>query len=140
MRQANILIDKDGIARIGGLGNACILPDVTEPACPTKADDMYAFGFVAWEVCIPARDVVPLTHSGQVFTGRTPPPGPGGTAPARSSLSGSGLSRPDHHEVSDLVWQIIKGCWHRVASKRMVIGRVVALLEAELSRISASGA
>jgi len=84
--------------------------------------------------------VVQFAHSSQVFTGRPPPPDPAGTAPARSTTSGPRLSRPIHHEVSDIVWRIIESCWHSVASRRMAVGEVVKLLEAELSHISASGA
>ena len=110
-----------------------------EPTHLTKADDMCAFGVVAWEVRISVDGVVLFAHSRQVFTGRPPPPGPAGTAPVRSTTSGPRLSRPIHHEVSDLVWRVIESCWHSVASRRMAIGEVVALLEAEISRISASG-
>jgi len=84
--------------------------------------------------------VVLFANLRQVFTGRPPPPGPAGTAPARSMTKRPKLSRPTHHEVSDLVWRIVESCWHSVASRRMVIGEVVVLLEAELGRISASGA
>ena len=80
MRQANILVEKDGAVRIAGLGDASILshamtrvveggthtdrlprhtprftwlrksPNLTDSTHPTKAGDMYAFGVVAWEV------------------------------------------------------------------------------------------
>ena len=53
-------------------------------------------------------------------------------------LSGARPSRPDNREVSDLVWRIIEGCWHSVASRRMPIEEVVPLLEAEQSHIPTS--
>ena len=56
----------------------------------------------------------------------------------RSMVGGPIPSRPDHHEVSDIVWGMIKKCF--VASAGMTIGEVVALLEAELSRIPTSDA
>ena len=78
--QVKILVDKYGTARIGGLGNAFILSNLTplsprdgtragglphdsasKPISPqpegvpdhslrTKADDVFGFGIVAWEV------------------------------------------------------------------------------------------
>lgn len=50
-------------------------------------------------------------------------------------LKGSGLSRPDCREVSDVVWRVIEGFWDPVASRRMEIKEVVALLEEESCRI-----
>lgn len=50
--QANILVDKDGTARIAGLGNASVFLKSTESTCPTEVGDIYAFGVVAWEVLI----------------------------------------------------------------------------------------
>lgn len=51
--QANILVDKDGTARIAGLGNAYILPHSaarTMEGRAAKASDVHAFGVVAYEV------------------------------------------------------------------------------------------
>ena len=39
--------------------------------------------------------------------------------------------RPDHPEVSDRVWEMMKQCWERVPSKRMTIREVVRTLERE---------
>jgi serine/threonine protein kinase len=78
--QTNVLVDKDGVPHLAGLGNAYILPTSTawtmarrtgtdcthgpeltvpgmSPGCadsthPTKAVDMYAFGVMAFEVWI----------------------------------------------------------------------------------------
>ena len=96
---------------------------------------MRAFGVMAWEVRISVHRVVLFAHSRQVFAGRPQPLGPDGTAPVRSMKSGPRLPRPIHHEVSDLVWRVVESCWYGVA-----VGEVVTLLEAELTRISASGA
>ena len=130
-------MDKGGTARIGGLGNAFILPHSiaqTVEDRTTKANDVYEFGVMAREVQIdPLYGIVPFTHSRQIFTA--------GRAAAHSKLRGSGLSRPtNHNEVTDLVWQIIKNCHNPAATSRMQIVEVVTLLEAELSRISASSA
>ena len=51
--QSNVLVDKDGTARIAGLGNAIILPDPTEPVHSTAGCDVHAFGAMAWEVRMP---------------------------------------------------------------------------------------
>ena len=65
---------------------------------------------------------------------RPPFSGLSGVATMSSMLNGSRPSRPDCHEVSDLVWQVIEGCWNPDASSRMKIEEVVTLLEEELSR------
>ena len=80
---------------------------------------------------IPLYDVY-ITHSTQVFTIEI-------TA-TRSIMSGSMPSRPNHSEVSDIVWQMIKSCLQTEASRRVEIGEVVTLLEAEMARALVSGA
>jgi len=41
-------------------------------------------------------------------------------------------SRPEHPELSDRVWRVLKGCLKKVPSQRKTIGEVVAALDAEL--------
>ena len=41
--------------------------------------------------------------------------------------------RPDHPEVSDRVWEMMKQCWERVPPKRITIREVVRTLEAEVA-------
>ncbi|KAF9645687.1 kinase-like protein [Thelephora ganbajun] len=149
LRTTNILIDKYGVPRIAGLGNVRVLPhstartaeggtsdnqlscnlspevtrlgmspNVTEVIRHTKASDMYAFGVTAFEV----------------LTGRPPFHEMTEISATYLMLSGSRPPRPDHHKVSDSVWRMIQSCWNPVASRRMPIGEVVTLLEAELSR------
>ena len=49
--QVNILVDKDGTARIAGLGNATILPHpMAEAGRSARANDVYAIGVIAYEV------------------------------------------------------------------------------------------
>jgi len=90
--QKNILVDNDGIARLGGLGSAfslslpaswsdaeaersfCgIAPELFDPqasglvhARTAKATDVYAFGMLAWEV---GRIFMRLSISGYSSTG-----------------------------------------------------------------------
>jgi len=39
--------------------------------------------------------------------------------------------RPDHPEVSDQVWEMMKQCWEGVPSQRATIREIVHTLEAE---------
>lgn len=39
--------------------------------------------------------------------------------------------RPDHHELSDRVWEMIQGCWKGDPAKRKTATEVVTILEAE---------
>ena len=43
---------------------------------------------------------------------------------------GAQLPRPDHPEISDRVWEMMKKCWGRVPSERITIMEVVRILEA----------
>ena len=47
-------------------------------------------------------------------------------------LEGHRPGRPDHPELSDRLWKLIKGCWESVAARRKTIADVVRVLEAEL--------
>ena len=93
MSQPDILIDEDGTPHLAGLGNAYILPNFSAwsgedtdktyhqaaelarqdftSMHPTKADDMAAFGFMAFEVqAFPLRCVslVPSPRTGSHWT------------------------------------------------------------------------
>jgi len=46
-------------------------------------------------------------------------------------LNGRRPGRPDHPELSDRVWKMIKGCWKGDPAKRKTIPEVVTILEAE---------
>lgn len=39
--------------------------------------------------------------------------------------------RPDHPEVSDRIWEMMKQCWKRTPPERIAIVEVVRVLEAE---------
>ena len=54
MPQTNVLIDRNGTPRIGGLGNASILPHSTPwtEVGAAKVNDMFALGILAREVRI----------------------------------------------------------------------------------------
>ena len=49
-----------------------------------------------------------------------------------SMLSGRRPPRPDHPDLSDRVWGMIKGCWECVPSRRITIAEVIAILTVEL--------
>ena len=46
-------------------------------------------------------------------------------------LNGRRPARPDHPELSDGVWKMIKGCWKGDPAQRRTIDEVVAILEVE---------
>ncbi|KAF9644623.1 kinase-like protein [Thelephora ganbajun] len=146
LQTTNILVHKDGTVRMAGLGNAYLLPHspawaaesgtstgrllhsrapefagaAMSPNVPdsihlTKASDMYSFGFMAFEI----------------LTGRPPFHGMTEVAAAYLILKGDRPPRPDHHEISDRLWDIIERCWDSVPSKRMSVTEVVNLLEIE---------
>ena len=50
-----------------------------------------------------------------------------------SMLKGRRPRRPDHSELSDRVWKVIKGCWKANPTQRKTIAEVVAVLEAEVN-------
>ena len=163
--QTNILVDKDGTPHIAGLGNAYVLPHFmartprTSTELPshsrasesswagmvlhgasathrTEANDMRAFGAVIFEVRTGWLGWhFRIVHSRQVFTGRLPFFRLPGTAATFLLVSSSRPSRTDCHEVSDVVWRVIEGCWDPVESRRMEIEKVVTLLGEELRRI-----
>ena len=47
-------------------------------------------------------------------------------------LKGRRPGRPDHPELSDRVWKMIKGCWKGDPAQRKTMTEVVAVLEAEV--------
>jgi hypothetical protein len=110
-----------------------------DPSLPAKTNDMYGFGVIAWEVRTGSFvSIVRLAHSKQVLTGRPPFADMTEIAATYSMLSGARPPRPNHHEISDRVWYMIERCWDNVPLKRMSIGEVVSLLEAELRHTSDS--
>lgn len=52
-----------------------------------------------------------------------------------SISNGRRPSRPHHPELSDHVWNMIKGCWEGNPARRKTIAEVVAILEAELNKV-----
>ena len=49
-------------------------------------------------------------------------------------LEGHRPGRPDHPELSNHLWKLIKGCWKSNRAQRKTIAEVVGVLEAELDR------
>lgn len=77
-------------------------------------------------------NIVQFAHMRQVLTGRPPFANMTEIAATYSMLNGARPPWPNHHEISDRVWYMVERCWHNVPSKRMSVGEVVDLLEAEL--------
>ncbi|KAF9646916.1 kinase-like protein [Thelephora ganbajun] len=139
----NILVGADGRARIAGLGAVYIsslvpgmdidrfskvhgsAPELVHPqllgltlAKATKESDVYAFGALAYEV----------------FAGRAPPFGEGGVAGILPKLGGRPPpGRPNHPELSDRLWGMIKGCLESTPSQRKTSTEIVVALDAESS-------
>ena len=47
-------------------------------------------------------------------------------------LKGRRPGRPDHSELSNRVWKMIRGCWKADPARRKTITEVVSILEAEV--------
>ena len=45
-------------------------------------------------------------------------------------VKGRRPSRPDHPELTDRTWKMIKGCWKRKPAQRNTMTEIVAVLEA----------
>lgn len=107
---------------------------------PTKADNMYAFGLMAYEV---RTDFflwyIWFAHSRQVLTGGPVFSGMTEIAVTHLMLKGSRPPRPDNREVSNAVWHMIQSCWDPAVPRRMQVEEVVTILKAELIRISSTG-
>ena len=114
-----------------------ISSNATSVTHPTKAGDMLAFGFAAFEVQTGSFAwYFQFAHSRQILVGQPPFFGMTKIAATYSVLNGDRPPRPNHHEVSDLMWQMTESCWNPVTSRRMVIEEAATLLEEELSRIA----
>ena len=69
----------------------------------------------------------------QVFAGRVPFSNENMVAGVYSMLKGRRPTRPDHPQLSDLVWKVIKGCWKSNPAQRMTIAEVVTTLDIEVN-------
>lgn len=73
------------------------------------------------------------TKWSQVFAERVPFPNESKVVGVCSMLKGRRPHRPDHPEVSDRVWKVIKGCWKDNPAQRMTMAEAITILEAEAS-------
>jgi len=69
----------------------------------------------------------------QIFAGQAPFSDESQVAGVFSMLMGRRPPRPDHPELSNRLWETIKGCWKVDPGQRKKITRVVAVLEAEVA-------
>jgi len=49
-------------------------------------------------------------------------------------VKGRRPGRPNHPELSNRSWKLIKGCWKSDPARRKTIAEVVDVIEAELSK------
>ena len=150
--QRNILVDKDGTLRIAGLGNAYILPhstafeaecgvgtgglprgrielawsemtsNVTDSTQPTKANDMYSFGVMAFEVRTNSFEWYLHALLTQDRSSRDIPPPLNRIAATYSMLKRPRPTQPNHCEISGRLWCIVKRCWHIVPRSAFQLG------------------
>jgi len=104
----------------------------------TKESDVYSLGVVGWQViliigCLMGELLNRVGPFFQIFTGQVPFSDEGWIAGVHSMLSGRRPPRPNHPELSDHVWGVIRGCWECVPSQRRRIAEVVAALDADLN-------
>jgi len=71
----------------------------------------------------------------QVFAGRVPFSDKSNVAGVYSMLNGHRPDRPDHPELSDRLWKLIKGCWKSSTTQRKTIAEVVGVLEEEPNKL-----
>jgi len=48
-------------------------------------------------------------------------------------LKGRRPARPNHHQLSDHMWKMIRWCWKAKPAQRVTIAEIVTALEAEVS-------
>jgi len=68
-----------------------------------------------------------------MFTGKAPVFDKGMLVGVQSRLGGRRSPRPNHPELSDRVWEVIKGCLESVPWQRKTIAEVVVALDVELN-------
>ena len=93
--------------------------------------------------CLPGRygslsiaifDLDPLTTwpvASQIFSGKTPFYEDLDATVICRVLRGDRPSRPNHAELPDRMRKIVEACWDDTPSRRMAVGDVVTLMEAE---------
>lgn len=156
-------MDRDGAARIAGLGSAFIstqnhgtwsemdaellsygsAPELVRPNTPesrtqtTKKSDIYAFGLLAWEVSYfyqRSSDRSLNRADPQLFAGHVPFRGTHQLGAIYSLATGDRPPRPDHPELSDDIWNLIRRCWNDNPSNRPPIETVLATLQEQVSK------
>ena len=68
-----------------------------------------------------------------MFAGNAPIFEEGKLVGAHSNSCGRRSPRPNHPELSERVWDIIKGCLEQIPSRRKTIAEVVVVLDEELN-------
>jgi len=68
----------------------------------------------------------------QIFAGRVPFFDEGKVSGVYSMLKGRRPARPNHRELSDRVWKMIRQCWKANPAQRVTIAEIVTALEAEV--------
>jgi len=68
----------------------------------------------------------------QVFAGQVPFFDENKVAGVYSMLKGRRPARPNHRELSDRVWKMIRQCWKANPAQRVTIAEIVVALEAEV--------
>ena len=152
--EANILIDKDGNARIAGFGHVTIVPDSTDLESPTlseDSEDSEGSGTSRWmgpELLDPERfgakggrptmeldcyalGMVVL----EVLTGKVPFQRYNNLAVMRKIVEGEHPDRPDGPEAvwfTDELWRTLEQCWSYIPELRPAAGGVLECLEQHL--------
>jgi len=99
---------------------------------PTPEADIYAFGFVIYQVRKQDHGYLPFTYIIQVLTGRFPFPGLGMAEIVMNAVQGVRPTKPENASaigLSDPLWSFVQRCWDQETELRPKVAEVVSQLE-----------
>ena len=143
--QANILIDKDGNARLADFGLLTIVSNSTHPATTTSSGGSGTLRWMSPELLDPvrfgAKNSRPTKESDcyalgmvvlEVLTGTVPFPRYNNLVVMRKIIEGEHPERPKGPEAvwfMDDLWAVLERCWSRKPKQRPTVGDVLKCLE-----------
>ena len=143
--KANIVIDKDGNARLADFGLLTIVSDSTHPATTTSSEGAGSIRWMSPELLDPERfgceNALHTRESDcyalgmvilEVLTGQAPFPRCNYLVVMRKIVEGERPDRPDGPEgvwFTDVLWGVLKQCWSPKPKLRPTVESVLELLK-----------